>query len=148
MSEQQPSQKVADEDVGSSVVAALYASVSRIFDRYRQQWDTTKQMLGVEWELTLKCLWLALVFIIVFMSVVVVLWAGINAFLAYLLFTISTPVWGIALAILTMHILAIVVLTRTIKGVFSEIGFSKSLAVFSNSEEESQEANTTQTGGV
>lgn len=148
MSEQQPDQNAADEDVGSSVVAALYASMSRIFARYRQQWDTTKQMLGVEWELTIKCLWLALVFIIVFMSVVVVLWAGINALLAYALFAIATPVWGIALSILAVHILAIFVLTRTIKGVFSEIGFSRSLAVFKSVEGETQEVSTTQTGGV
>lgn len=142
----------ADEDVGSSVVAALSASVSRILGRYREQWETSKQMLGAEWELTLKSLWLALVFIIVFMSVVVVTWLGINALLAYGLFLLATPIWGIILAILALHILAIVVLIRTIRGLFKEVGFSRSLAVFSSIDSEQEEAGAatlpTQSGGV
>jgi cation transport ATPase len=119
-----------EEDVSSGVVAALYASVSRIFARYMQQWDTTKQMLGAEWELTLKSLWLALVFIIVLMSVVVVTWLGISALLAYGLYLIATPIWGIILAVMVLHILAIFVLIRTIRGLLKEVGFSRSLAVF------------------
>lgn len=143
MSQAQGDQKSAeDEDVGSSVVAALYASASRLFARYRQQWDTTKKMLGAEWELTLKCLWLALVFVIVFMSVVVVTWFGINALLVYALFTIATPVWGIVLVILALHILAIFLLMRTIRGLFKEIGFSRSLAVFKADEQTMSKATT------
>jgi magnesium-transporting ATPase (P-type) len=133
MSDAQDGQDSAtDEDVSSGVVAALYASVLRIFARYMQQWDTTKQMLGAEWELTLKSLWLVLVFIIVLMSVVVVTWLGISALLAYGLFLIATPIWGIILAVMVLHILAIFVLIRTIRGLFKEVGFSRSLAVFSS----------------
>ena len=138
--EQEEQNSAADDDVGSSVVAALSASVSRILGRYREQWDTSKQMLGAEWELTLKSLWLALVFIIVFMSVVVVTWLGINALLAYGLFLLATPIWGIILAILVLHILAIVVLIRTIRGLFKEVGFSRSLAVFRSVDAEPAEA--------
>lgn len=142
----------ADEDVNSGMVAALYASVSRILARYSQQWDTTKQMLGAEWELTLKSLWLALVFVIVLMSVVVVTWLGVNALLAYALYTIATPVWGIALAILALNMLVIFVLTRTIRGLFKSIGFGRSLAVFSPSETEQQDADEAtmpaQSGGM
>jgi hypothetical protein len=133
MSDAQDGQDSAtDEDVSSGVVAALYASASRIFARYMQQWDTTKQMLGAEWELTLKSLWLVLVFIIVLMSVVVVTWLGISALLAYGLYLIATPIWGIILAVLALHMLAIFVLIRTIRGLFKEVGFSRSLAVFSS----------------
>lgn len=153
MSQEQAGQKSAtDEDVGSSVVAALSASVSRILGRYREQWDTSKQMMGAEWELTLKSLWLALVFIIIFMSVVVVTWLGINALLAYALFLLTTPIWGIILAILVLHTLAIVVLIRTIRGLFKEVGFSRSLAVFSSTDSEQAEAGDTsfptQSGGM
>lgn len=140
MSQEQESQSgTADEDVSSSVIAALTATVSRIAGRYREQWDTTKQMLGAEWELTLKCLWLALVFVIVLMSVVVVTWLGINVGLAYALHTLATPIWGIALSILALNILVMFVLTRTIRGLFREIGFGRSLAVFGRSEAEPQE---------
>jgi hypothetical protein len=133
MSDAQDGQDSAtDEDVSSGVVAALYASVLRIFARYMQQWDTTKQMLGAEWELTLKSLWLVLVFTIVLMSVVVVTWLGISGLLAYGLYLIATPIWGIILAVMVLHILAIFVLIRTIRGLFKEVGFSRSLAVFSS----------------
>lgn len=142
----------ADEDVGGGVVAALSASVSRILGRYREQWDTSKQILGAEWELTLKSLWLALVFIIVFMSVVVVAWLGINALLAYAMFLVATPIWGIILAILVLHIVAIVVLIRTIRGLFREVGFSRSLALLSNTESDpappSDGTVPTQSGGL
>lgn len=141
MSQEQDQQdSAADEDVESSVIAALSASMSRIFARYLQQWDTSKQILNAEWELTLKSLWLALVFIIVFMSVVVVTWLGLNALLAYALFLLATPIWGIVLAILTVHIGAIFVLMHTIRGLFKEVGFSRSLAVFKSTDTDKQAA--------
>lgn len=141
MSQEQGEQdSAADEEVGSSAIAALVASVSRIYARYGQQWDTSKQMLNAEWELTLKSLWLALVFTIVFMSVVVVAWLGLNVLLAYALFLMATPIWGIALAILVFNMLAIFVLTRTIRGLFREVGFSRSLALLNGSESKKQHA--------
>lgn len=150
--EQEEQNSATEEDVGIGVVAALSASVSRILGRYREQWDTSKQMLKAEWELTLESLWLALVFVIVFMSVVVVTWLGINALLAYGLFLLAAPIWGIILAIIVLHMLAIVVLIRTIRGLFKEVGFSRSLAVFSSVEPEQTAAGSaplpTQPGGV
>ena len=144
MSQQQANQSSADEEnLESSVVAALYGSAQRILKRYQQQLDTQKQIVKAEWELTLKSLWLALVFIIVFMSVVVVTWFAINATLAYMLYSIATPVWGIGLVIIVMHVLAIFVLLRTIRGLFSEVGFKRTLAAFNEDKTNEQGASET-----
>lgn len=142
----------ADADAGSSEVAALYASASRIFARYSEQWDTSKQILRTELELTLKSLWLALVFIIIFFSVMVVTWLGVNVLLAYALLMIPTPVWGVALAISVFNLLTILVLTRTILGLFREVGFGRALAIFRSVQAESKVSSDTpmptQTGGL
>lgn len=135
----------ADVNVNSSVIAALSASVSRIFALYRQQWNTSKQMLGAEWELTLRGLWLALVLVIVLMSVVVVTWLSINVVLAYALYSIATPLWGIALTIVMMNILMIFILTRTIRGLFKEIGFGRALAVFGRTEADNRDVSADST---
>ena len=153
MSQDQADQDSAtDEVVGSSEVAALYASASRIFVRYKEQWDTSKQILGAELELSLRALWLILVFVIIFFSVMVVTWLGVNVLLGYGLLTIATPIWGIALSILAFNMLTIWVLTRTIRGLVKAIGFSRSLALFSSakaaSSEVSDAAVPTRSGGM
>lgn len=142
MSEPDKNQEGATEQsAGGSVVAALYAMVERIFARYSEQWDTRKKIMHAEWELSVKSLWLAFIFSVIFVSVMIVTWIGINAILAYTLYSFATPIWVIALIFLVLHCVAILFLVRTIRALFAEMGFSRTIAIFRKEKDSENDAN-------
>ena len=117
----------------SGVITALLGSASQILERYATQWETSKDMLRAEWAITRKCIWFAIVVLIVFSGVVLSACLGLTVLASYGLYTLGMPVWGIGLLLAVLHIIAMIMLVQTMRGLIKRMGFKKSSQLFTPS---------------
>ncbi len=117
----------------SGVITALLDSATQVLQRYSTHWETSKDILRVEWAITRKCIWFAIVVLIVFSGVVLSACLGLTVLASYGLYTLGMPVWGIGLTLLVAHGFALYALVQTMRGLIKRMGFKKSAQFFAPS---------------
>lgn len=118
------------------VITALIDSAAQILQRYSTQWDTSKEMLHVEWRITWKSLWFALIALIVFSGVVLSACISLAALVAYGLYAIGAPVWAIGLALIVLHGVMLYTLVLTMRTLIKRMGFNKTFDIFAKTKGE------------
>lgn len=125
----------ADEptDQESGVITALLDSATQILQRYSLQWETSKEMLQLEWAITRKSLAFALVALVFFGGVALSACIAVTAFVGYALYTQGMPVWSIGLTLIALHGLVLFALARTVRSLIRRMGFQKTFAILGRS---------------
>lgn len=113
----------------SGVITALMESAEQILQRYSTQWETSKEMARLEWRITRKSLWFALVVLVIFSGVILSACIALTVLVAYGLYTLGVPIWATGLALVALHGLALYVLVRMMRGLIKRMGFHKTVGI-------------------
>lgn len=113
----------------SSVITALMESAEQILQRYSTQWNTSKEMARLEWRITYRSLWFAIVVLIIFSGVVLSACIALTALVAYGLYLLGVPIWATGLALVTLHGLALYTLVYMMRGLIKRMGFHQTLSI-------------------
>ena len=125
--EQEPGEQSRAHESG--VITALMESAEQILQRYSTQWETSKEMARLEWRITRKSLWFALVVLVIFSGVVLSACIALTVLVAYGLYALGVPIWAIGLALITLHGLALYILVRMMRGLIKRMGFHKTMGI-------------------
>ncbi len=110
----------------SGDITALLDSAKQIWQRYATQWETSRDILRAEWAITRKCIWFAIIVLIVFSGVVLSACLGLTVLASYGLYALGMPVWAIGLTLAIAHGVSMLVLVQTMRGLIKRMGFTKS----------------------
>ena len=113
----------------SGVITALMASAEQILQRYSTQWETSKEMARLEWRITRKSLWFALVLLVIFSGVILSTCIGLTALVAYGLYALGFPIWATGLTLVILHGVALYTLVVMMRGLIKRMGFHKTMGI-------------------
>lgn len=128
-----PQQASDEENQEVGLITALMNSITQILRRYILQWETSKEILHLEWAITRKSLWYSLVVLIVFAGFVLSACIALTGLLAYALYTQGMPFWGITVTLIAWHGVALFTLAHMARGLAKRMGFHRSVAFFQTS---------------
>jgi len=116
----------ADTPPADNILSTLTSIVPAILTNYKDRINATKDLVAVEWQLTVRCIVLAAILAICAFSLLLVSWFGLIGLLSYGLYlTDLSPGLIIAIVIL-LHVLIIAWLIAAIRNLTAEVGFKRS----------------------
>lgn len=101
-------------------------AVPQILKGYKSRFGATKDLIGVEWQLTIRCLALATLIVVCAFSVTLVFWIGLTGLLAWGLYAVGLATWMIVISLILLHMAVLLWLVTSLKRLLSEIGFKRS----------------------
>ena len=110
------------------LLEALLTTAPSVLNRYQRKLTEIQNTLRWEAKLNLKCGLLILGFSIVALCVLFSSWLGINALVVFGLLSLDATLPMIVLAVMCLHLLALLSLYKAIGIVSSQIGFQHFLA--------------------
>lgn len=118
-----PAAKSADQWQDHLVKLSQYGE--QIYQDYRQQAGTCKELARAEWRLSTRSLALTIILLVSFAGGLVLLWAGLLATIGLAIFSFSQSIWLSAACLIILQLLCLVWLWKNIGYISEKIGFDK-----------------------